>query len=110
MLHHFLNQRLVVPIPDLWLLGVAALLGKGTALALEKAKRAREQGKRKQLLFLLASEKDNCLLLLGSATAVYGVVSLQLYITAAVLLPWFLPTATFWSFVLLALFKKKFHA
>ena len=110
MLHHFLNQRLVAPIPDLWLVGVAALLGKGTALALEKAKRAREQGKRKQLLFLLASEKDNCLLLLGSATAVYGVVSLQLYITAAVLLPWFLPTATFWSFVLLALFKKKFHA
>ena len=91
MFHHFLKQRLVVPIPDLWMIGVAALLGKGTALLLEQnQRRSRSSGA----------------MLLVSATAVYGVVSLQLYIGAAVLLPWFLPSLTLWSFVLPVLLRK----
>ena len=53
MIHHLLNQRLVVPIPDLWLVGLAALLGKGTALALEKGKKPRKKGESKLLLFHL---------------------------------------------------------
>jgi hypothetical protein len=27
-IHHLLNQRLVVPIPDVWMILIAALLGK----------------------------------------------------------------------------------
>jgi hypothetical protein len=110
MIHHFLNQRLVVPIPDLWLVGVAALLGKGTALALENGKGEREKGKRKRILFLLPDKTGKWVLLASSATALYGLVSLQLYITAGVLWPWSLPAATFWTFVLLTLSKRKSHA
>jgi len=46
-------------------------------------------------------------LLLTSGTVIYGLVSLQLYISAAVVLPVVLPTATLWSFVLLTFLAKK---
>jgi CHASE2 domain/CHAT domain len=85
MLYQFLNQRLVVPIPDLWMIGMAALLGKGTVLVFQER---------------LRRHRTKWSILLASTTAVYGVVSLQLYISAAVLLPWFLPSLTFWTYVL----------
>ncbi len=110
MIQHFLSQRLVVPIPDLWVVGVAALLGKATALALEKRPGKREKEKGKIMLFLLSSERGKWLLLPTCATAIYGLASLQLYITAAMLLPWSLPVATFWTYVVLARFERKFHA
>ncbi len=109
MINHFLTQRLVVPIPDLWLVGVAVLLGKGTALALENAKGESKKGKRKIRLFLLPSGSGKWVLLAG-ATAIYGLASIQLYITAAVLLPWSLPVGAFWTYVLLGQFERKFHA
>jgi CHASE2 domain-containing sensor protein len=92
MIHHFLNRRLVVPIPDLWLIGVAALLGKFTAKNWESAALRRRQ--------------EWAMILLGG-TAVYGLVSLQVYISAAVLLPWVLPTVTLWTYVLPVLLKRK---
>jgi hypothetical protein len=85
MLYQFLTQRLVVPIPDLWMIGMAALLGKGTVLLFQE--RFRQQ-------------RSQWIILLASTTAVYGVVSLQLYLAAAILLPWFLPSITFWTYVL----------
>ncbi len=109
MIHHFLTQRLVVPIPDLWLVGVAVLLGKGTALAVENAKGESKKGKRKIRLFLLPSGRGKWALLAG-ATGIYGLASLQLYITSAVLLPWSLPVGAFWTYVLLGQFERKFHA
>jgi hypothetical protein len=109
MINHFLNQRLVVPIPDLWLVGIAALLGKGTALALEKGKGERGKGKGKRLLFLLPDTKGKAVLFLASGTAVYGLASLQLYITAAMVLPWTLPVVTLWTYILLALSQKNSH-
>jgi hypothetical protein len=108
MINHFLTQRLVLPIPDLWLVGVAVLLGKGTALVLENAKGESKKGKRKIRLFLLPSGSGKWVLLAG-ATGIYGLASLQLYITAAVLLPWSLPVGAFWTYVLLAQFERKFH-
>jgi hypothetical protein len=109
MIHHFLNQRLVVPIPDLWLIGVAALLGKGVVLALEQGKGARKRGKGKLMLFLLPLERGKWMLVMAGATAIYGVASLQLYITAGVLLPVLLPAATFWTYILLAQLERKSH-
>lgn len=79
MLHHFLTRRLVVPIPDLWMIGVAALLGKGTALALQNR---------------AITHRQRSLLLVGT-TATYGIISLQIYVSAAILLPWLLPSVTF---------------
>lgn len=84
MVHHLLTQRLVVPIPDLWMVGVAVLVGQGAVLALQHRPLCRRQGYG---------------LLLG-ATAVYGLLSLQIYISAAILVPWLLPSATVWIYAL----------
>jgi hypothetical protein len=93
MIHHFLNRRLVVPIPDLWLIGVAIVLGK---LTVEFWK---NPSLRKRPLWLM----------LIAGTGVYGLVSLQLYISAAILLPWVLPIVTVWTYALLMLLRKKFY-
>ncbi|HLO49038.1 MAG TPA: CHASE2 domain-containing protein [Kamptonema sp.] len=85
MIHHFLNKRLVVPIPDLWTIGLAVLLGKVTAIA------------------LVSRQRTVGLLLIG--IVVYGLISLQLYITAAVLLPWVLPAGTLAIYLLPILVK-----
>jgi hypothetical protein len=106
MIHHFLNQRIVTPIPDLWLVLIAALLGKGIVVSLEKDNEEKTK-KEKRVLALLSNTQGKCLLLLTSGTAIYGLVSLQLYISAAVVLPVVLPTATLWSFVLLTFLPKK---
>ncbi|HBB30574.1 MAG TPA: histidine kinase [Cyanobacteria bacterium UBA8803] len=109
-IHHFLTKRLVVPIPDLWLVGVAVLLGKGTALALEKVKTESQKGKGKLVGFLLPSTRAKWVIVMAGGTGIYGLASLQLYITAAVLLPYVLPAATFWTYISLNLFKRKTHA
>jgi hypothetical protein len=83
MLHHYLTDRLVIPIPDLWMIGLAALLGRGTVL-LRQGRSIRRQG----------------LLQLAGATALYGVISLQVFISAAILLPWLLPSIVYWLYVL----------
>lgn len=90
MLHHLLTQRLVVPIPDLWMILLAAFLGKGMILILQN-------NPKKQLKLVIFS---------GGFTAIYVIVSLQLYISVAVLLPWFLPTILFWNYIRLTLRKK----
>jgi CHASE2 domain-containing sensor protein len=89
MMHHFLTQRLVVPIPDFWTILLAALLGKGIVL----------------ILVDNPSQRQKWLIGLGGATAVYIIVSLQVYISAAVLFPWFLPSAVLWNYFRLALIQ-----
>ncbi|MBD2518959.1 CHASE2 domain-containing protein [Nostoc sp. FACHB-973] len=94
IVHHFLTQRLVVPIPDLWMIGIAILLGK--------------------TIYLLQPRKQysalQWLILPSIITGLYGLVSLQFYIwSAAILLPWFLPTLALWYYVLPTVFKRKSH-
>jgi len=108
MIHHFLNQRIVTPIPDLWLVLIAVLLGKGIVVSLEKENEEQAE-KEKRVLYFLTNTKGKYLLLLTSGTMIYGLVSLQLYISAAVVLPVVLPIATLWSFVLLTFSERKSH-
>jgi len=84
MVHHLVRQRFVIPIPDLWMMVIAIFLGKGTTLILY-------QHQRQQRRWLIG---------LGSATGVYGLVGLQVYISGALLVPWVLPSTVFWIFVL----------
>lgn len=107
MIHHFLNRRIVTPIPDIWLMVIVAFLGKGIALRLEKANEEKIQEKEQLFLFLFPDKQGKLILFLTSATAVYGLASLQLYISAAVVLPVVLPALTLWSFVILALWRQK---
>ncbi|MDJ0556851.1 MAG: CHASE2 domain-containing protein [Microcoleaceae cyanobacterium MO_207.B10] len=94
LVHHFVNQRLVIPIPDLWLIGIAALLGKGVILTLKTTVENPKQ-RQKILLFCLG------------LNLIYGLASLQIYISAAILLPLFFPSITFWNYIFLSLNNKK---
>ncbi|HEY9646200.1 MAG TPA: CHASE2 domain-containing protein [Chroococcidiopsis sp.] len=87
------QQRLVLPIPDLWLMGVAVIAGKAIAILLASS-RPRRSPWRWGLLALP----------LG-----YGVLSLQLYITAELLLPWLLPSAVVVLYVLPPLLHRNSH-
>lgn len=78
LVHNLLNHRLIIPVPDLWMIGVATLLGKGTAI-------------------LLGQRRARWLLIIP---VFYAVISLQIYITIAVLLPIVFPTLTYWMYFL----------
>jgi hypothetical protein len=84
MTHHLLTQRLVVPIPDLWMVGVAVVIGQGVVLIWQHRPLRRRQG----------------YLGLVGGTAAYGWLCLQLYLSAAILVPWLLPTITVWIYAL----------
>jgi hypothetical protein len=94
MTHHFLKQHLVVPIPDLWLLLLTGLVAKAVMLHL----------KQRQLKPTLG------IFILGITTLSYGMISLQLYIIAAILLPWLLPSAVVCSYLLPYFWSRRHHA
>jgi len=82
MAHHVLTDHLVVPLPDLWLVLVAALVGKALTMAAARWP---------------ASLRWR--LILGLASTGYGLLTLQLYISSTLLLPWLLPTVTVWFYL-----------
>lgn len=99
-IHHLLTNRLVIPVPDLWLVGVAGLLGKGIVVLVKRQQTKHQWNRSHQILavtvFLVA-------------TAGYGFSGLQLYISAAILLPWVLPSSMFWI-TILPIFRRKSNA
>ena len=92
MTHHLIEERLVIPIPELWLLAIAFLLAKGIDLSLEK-----RNYRAKWLLIILSS-----------TTVVYGLLGLQLYISNAIVIPWLLPSVAIWTY-LLPIIDRKSH-
>lgn len=80
MIHHWLNQHLVIPIPDLWLIVIAGVLAQIIVINLESSSRF----SRVLILKLI------------SANLLYLLFSLQVYITLKILLPYLLPSLTFW--------------
>ncbi len=93
MVHHLLTNRLVIPIPDFWTVGVVILIGKSLNLYLLRRKKST------QMQFLI---------LITIITGLYGLISLQVYISAtAILLPWLLPSITLWFYILSAILEKK---
>jgi hypothetical protein len=97
MTHHFLNRRLVIPIPDILMIGVAIIISKMTVLILENLS--------------LLTNKLRLKILTGSAITIiiYGIVALQVYITAAILVPWILPSSVFLAYIL-STTQRKNHA
>ena len=91
MMHHQLTQRLVIPIPNLWMVAGTVLLGK-SALLLIYRQHNQQQGTRQQYRRYIAG--------LTGLTTLYGLVSLQLYISSSLLLPWLLPSALLWAYIL----------
>jgi hypothetical protein len=74
---------LVVPIPDLWLVLLAGMLGKATELGLKTMPKHQRAGR------VVAS----------LVPMVYGIAGLQLYVTGGVLFPWLLPALTYWFYL-----------
>jgi hypothetical protein len=98
MVHHLLNQHLITPIPTIWVMGLAVLLGRGTVLLVRR--------RQEQTRWSARHQQTLTWTLLG-ATVAYGVISLQLYITASIIFPWFLPSAMFWVYVFPILKRRK---
>jgi CHASE2 domain-containing sensor protein len=94
LIHHALNQRFVVPIPDVWMMGVVAIAAKGIILLILPQKVSQQ---RQQLGIWLAG-----------TTVLYTAISLQLYASSlAVLLPIAFPSAVLWMYVLPRLLKRR---
>jgi CHASE2 domain-containing sensor protein len=83
--HHLLTSHLLLRVPDLWLIVVAAVLGKGVIQVLVKQ---------------TASDRRLLLVSLAGTTVIYGFICLQSYITALIILPWCLPSIGFWLYLL----------
>ena len=84
-IHHLLNRHFVIPIPDLWMVGLALMGGKGLSLWMLRQQRQ-------------SAERVKAIGYLGIGTVAYILISVQLYISAAVLLPVLLPTVAIWTF------------
>lgn len=87
----FLHQRFVIPVPNLLMVLLAAAVAK-LALTLFPAK---SRYRRSDPFVDQAS-----ILCLSAGTILYSLLSLQLYISAAILLPIFLPLTLLWLYLL----------
>ena len=83
-IHHIERNAFVIPIPDFWWVGMAALIGKWGYLDRWKGLLKRDRIIRLNILSLL-----------------YGLATLQVYISLQILLPWLLPTALLNSYALM---------
>jgi hypothetical protein len=95
MTHHWLQRHMIIPIPDLWLVGAAVILGKAIALMLSSRSRPWNQTRRLQVSAALVG-----------LTAIYALVGFQLYISLSVLLPWLLPSSVFLAYGLPAMKRR----
>ncbi|MUG97661.1 CHASE2 domain-containing protein [Scytonema sp. UIC 10036] len=90
MIQNLLKQHLIIPIPDMWMIGIAAFLGKYVQLLLAQ----HQHTKRRCSLFMTS---------LAGGTGIYALISMQMYVSASLLVPLFLPSATFWIYALFGL-------
>ncbi|MEM8614580.1 MAG: CHASE2 domain-containing protein [Cyanobacteria bacterium P01_H01_bin.105] len=80
--HHFLTQHRIIPIPMLWMVGLSAFVSAGSIIVVKRYELSQQQRWLGVVLF----------------SAAYGLAGLQAHITASVVLPWLLPTATVWLY------------
>ena len=89
-IYQLLNQRLVIPIPELLVIAIAGLTGKIITLQLSKS----------DLRTILG---------LASSTVAYSLVGWQIYLSGGILLPILLPSAVFWIYILPSLKQTQSH-
>jgi CHASE2 domain/CHAT domain len=88
--HHLLRDHRIIPIPDLWMMGLAAIAGQGVVLFWQR----RNPKQRRSVMMLIV-------VMLG-----YGALGLQTYISSHLLLPWLLPSLVFGLYILPSLRKR----
>ncbi|MBF2063588.1 MAG: CHASE2 domain-containing protein [Calothrix sp. C42_A2020_038] len=94
--HHFIRRHLITPIPDIWLVIVAVLISKIMVYTLKSKSPLKPQIRLQILSGVLIS------------VVLYGIVALQVYVSAALLLPWFLPSSVFLAYILSATRKQNY--
>jgi CHASE2 domain-containing sensor protein len=109
MVHHHLNNSMIIPIPDLWTIVIAGLLGKVTLLTLNNRHRQQKNSQKSPNQNTFNPEQKEGLILIICALASYGIISLQTYVTAGILLPWLLPSLTFVFYCLPIFVRKNSH-
>ena len=97
MVHHFLTQHQVVAIPYFWMVGLVGLLGRGVVVLMKY--------RQQQFRWTYRQQKQSVGVLIA-ATVLNGLISLQLYVGVGLLVPWLLPSALFWIYLLPTLRKK----
>jgi hypothetical protein len=105
MIHHLLHRRLVTPVPTFWVMGLTAILGQAMALYFKSQRfKSNSLGARLLPIHLRQSRNSiprNWVMGLGVVNGIYGITSLQLYISAGLVLPILLPSGVFWLYCLL---------
>jgi len=87
----------VIPIPDILLIALAIIFGRWTVALLRERQRQSNWSRQ---------QKNYAIGLFSGITGLYGLTSLQLYISAAVLLPIVLPSVVFWMYILPMFWRK----
>ena len=97
MIHHFINRDLVIPIPDCGMILLVSILGKFITIKLLK------HTEKRQFIsnYLAALVLAYCLFSL--------IISLQIYISLRILIPWLLPSVTLWNYIRLEL-KENYYS
>ncbi|MEM7714858.1 MAG: hypothetical protein AAF349_14985 [Cyanobacteria bacterium P01_A01_bin.68] len=92
-IHHYLNRDLVIPIPDCVTILLISILGKFIRIKLLIHPDIRK----------ILSRYSSVLIL----TYVFSstIISLQIYVTARILIPWLLPSITLWNYIRLEIKK-----
>ncbi|MFB2839547.1 CHASE2 domain-containing protein [Floridanema evergladense] len=109
MVHHHLNNSMIIPIPDLWTIAIAGLLGKFTLITLNKRDRQHKNQKNSLSKNTLTPKQKEWIILIISGATGYGIITLQTYITVGILLPWLLPSLTFLTYALPVFVRENFH-
>jgi hypothetical protein len=86
--HHFLNQRAITPVPDIWSVLLVIGAGKGVVWVIQK-----RSPPRRQVLYLLVS-----------STLIYILLSIQIYVSFAVIIPIVLPVSLYCFYLAKTLF------
>ncbi|MEM9908567.1 MAG: CHAT domain-containing protein [Cyanobacteria bacterium P01_D01_bin.44] len=84
MVHHWLNHHHISKIPDWWMILLAALIGKGVTIQWRSLSRA---------------ECDRARQYAVGLTFLFGLLSLQIYISFLLLIPWFFTSLTLWLYL-----------
>lgn len=93
--HHLVRHHWVIPLPDLWLVGLAAFLAQGLVLGLSGRFWGGFWGRYWGLLVL------------GGITLGLGLVSLQIFVATGLLVPWLLPSAVAWIYLVPPIWKHR---
>lgn len=117
MIHHLLTKRLVIPIPDILIVVIAALLAKSIGIVILDNPERQKKFLNKLVLFRQKlfpelqniNEQQLVIIGLGIATTSYVIISFQLFIAPGILLPCFLPSVIFWAYIRLKLNRKYYR-